>query len=75
MPMSTKEKQARVIPLETLPNVKWPLPQSWKRAAGILRGKRAEAMRRHLKTIRAEWGGYYGRQRKIAARKRRTPAV
>ena len=34
--------------------LRYTLPKSWTKAAGLMRHKR-KAMERHLKTVRAEW--------------------
>lgn len=47
-------QQAKVIAPEDVENLRRPLPLSWKKAAGILRGKRINALE-YQKKIRQEW--------------------
>jgi len=49
-----KTEQAKVVTPEEVEKLRYPLPESWKKAAGLLRHKR-KALERHLKTIRSEW--------------------
>jgi hypothetical protein len=44
---------ARILTVEQLKQAE-PLPESWTKAAGLLRHKR-KALDRHLKRIRFEW--------------------
>ena len=46
--------QAKVVTLEELPRLRYQLTKSWKKAAGLLRGKRKQ-LDQHLKTVRKEW--------------------
>ena len=37
-----------------LVSLRYPLPESWKKAAGLLKNKR-KALEQHLKRVRLEW--------------------
>lgn len=52
--MTTKTKGARIITLEELPTLRYPLPASWKKAAGMLRGRKIDPVK-YQRQIRAEW--------------------
>lgn len=53
--MATKTKhQAKIITLEELRTLRYPLPDSWKKAAGMLKRHR-KALERHMRDIRKEW--------------------
>jgi len=47
--------QAKIITPQELTRLRHPLPQSWVKAAGLLRHKR-KALEQHLKKVRSEWG-------------------
>lgn len=47
-------KQTQVITLEQLEKIRYPLPESWLKAVGILRHKQ-KLLKRHLRKIRLEW--------------------
>lgn len=47
--------QAKIITPQDLALLRHPLPQSWTKAAGLLRHKR-KALEQHLKKVRNEWG-------------------
>jgi len=51
---ATKIKQTKIINIQDLPKLCYPIPQSWTKAAGLLRHKR-KALERHLKQVRLEW--------------------
>jgi len=42
-----------IIP-EELPEMRYPLPESWRKAAGLLRDRRTE-LEEHLARVRNEW--------------------
>ncbi len=48
-------EQAKIITPEQLRTVRYPLPQSWINAAGILKGKKKVNALRYQKAIRKEW--------------------
>lgn len=52
--MTNKTKQAKVVTPEEAKNIRYPLPASMKRAAGLLRHRRKD-LERHLKKTRQEW--------------------
>lgn len=47
--------QAKIITPKELAVLRHPLPQSWTKAAGLLRHKR-KALEQHLKKVCSEWG-------------------
>lgn len=47
-------RQAKVITAKELPYLRYPLPKSWKKAAGLLRHKN-KALEEHLRKVRDEW--------------------
>ena len=47
-------QDTKLLTSEKLEQLRYPLPKSWLRAAGILRHKKG-AMERHLLQIRREW--------------------
>ena len=49
-----KDTKAQVIKIEDLPTLRYPVPESWKKAAGLLKHKRKE-LEEHLEQIRNEW--------------------
>ena len=49
------KQQATILSPEEVKHLRYPLPESWKKAAGLLRKKR-KALERHLQTVRKEWG-------------------
>ena len=48
------KQEATILTPEEVKHMHYPLPESWKKAAGLLRGKR-KALELHLKTVRKEW--------------------
>jgi len=50
----TNTTQAKIITPEKLEQLRYPLPRTWLRAAGISRNKK-RAIERHLSHIRKEW--------------------
>jgi len=47
--------QVKTVTPEKIQNLRYPVPKSWLRAAGILRGKR-KALERHILKVSKEWG-------------------
>lgn len=60
-----KVKGARIITLEELPMLRYPLPASWKNAIGILKGKNIDPVR-YQREIRKEWDRRLKRQIQLA---------
>jgi len=50
-----RKAQSRIITPEELSAIRYPLPESWKKVAGILKGKRRIDPLRYQRQIRAEW--------------------
>ncbi len=48
-------KQAKVLTPQELQHMRYPLPRSWTKAAGILKGKRQINPLTYQKEIRKEW--------------------
>ena len=49
-----KTEEAKIITPQELPKLYHPLPQSWIKAAGLLRHRRKQ-LELHLKKVRREW--------------------
>ena len=49
-----KAIRARILTPEAMRELRYDLPKSWIRAAGLLQHKR-RALERHLRTVRREW--------------------
>jgi hypothetical protein len=47
-------QQATILTPKEVEKLRYPLPESMKKAAGLLRRKR-RALERHLKQVRKEW--------------------
>lgn len=47
-------RQAKVITAKELPKLRYTLPESWKKAAGILKGKNIDPLE-YQKKVRQEW--------------------
>ena len=47
-------QQAKVITPEEAKKLRYPLPESWKKAAGILKGKRIDGVK-YQRQVRKEW--------------------
>ena len=45
---------AKIITRKELAELRYELPKSWRKAAGLLRDRR-EALEEHLKRVRSEW--------------------
>ncbi|MEK7174769.1 MAG: hypothetical protein AAB722_00305 [Patescibacteria group bacterium] len=56
--MLTKLKQAKIITPQELKNMPKLLPESWTKAAGLLKRKKG-SLERHLKTVRKEWNSRF----------------
>lgn len=52
--MKTQTK-AKVITLKELARLRYPLPESWKRAAGMLKGRKGVDALKYQKEVRDEW--------------------
>lgn len=50
-----------IILPEELPELRYPLSDSWRNAAGLLRHRRAE-LEEHLARVRSEWGAGIARE-------------
>ena len=48
-------KNAKILTKEDLKRYKQPLPQSWKKAAGLLKGKKVVDPVAYQRGVRAEW--------------------
>jgi hypothetical protein len=48
------QQQAKVITPEELKNLRYPLPESWRKAAGILRGRNIHPLR-YQRHVRRAW--------------------
>ena len=48
------QQQTKIIVAAKILEIKQSLPQSWIKAAGILRGKK-NAINKHIENIRLEW--------------------
>ena len=46
--------KAQIITVQDLPKLRYPLPESWRKAAGLLKHKRKE-LEAHLEEVRNEW--------------------
>jgi hypothetical protein len=46
---------AKMITRKELAELRYELPKSWRKAAGLLHDRR-EALEGHLKRVRSEWG-------------------
>ena len=65
----TKTK-ARVLTAEDVKNIRYPIPESWKKAAGMLkRRKHLVDPLKYQRSIRKEWEKRLQRQIKLASRK------
>lgn len=52
--MANNARQAKVISPEEAEKLRYPLSETWKKAAGILRGRRIDPLL-HQKQARDEW--------------------
>lgn len=52
--MPKTQQKAKIITPEELKSIRYPLPESLNRAAGLLRHKK-KALERHLQKVRKEW--------------------
>jgi hypothetical protein len=50
----TQQQKAKIMTPAELGKIRYPLSDSWKKAAGLLKHKR-KALEQHLTTIRNEW--------------------
>jgi hypothetical protein len=50
----TNHQGAKIITRKELAELRYELPKSWRKAAGLLRGKR-KALEAHVKQVRREW--------------------
>jgi hypothetical protein len=62
---ATQRKQARVYTPEEWAAHRQPLPKSWKRAAGMLKGRKIDPVK-YQREIRAEWEKRLRRQYQLA---------
>lgn len=49
-----KNTKAQILSIKDLPKLRYPVPESWTRAAGLMRHKRKE-LEKHLEEVRNEW--------------------
>ena len=61
----TQRKQAKIITLDELRTMRYPLPASWKNAIGILKGKNIDPVS-YQREIRKEWDRRLKRQIQLA---------
>ena len=52
--MPKTQQKEKIVKAEDLKNLRYPLPESWKKAAGILKGRKINALK-YQRQIRAEW--------------------
>ena len=64
MTKTQNKNRARVITVEELRTLRYPLPASWKRAAGMLKGKKIDPVK-YQRQIRAEWEQRLRRQYRL----------
>jgi hypothetical protein len=50
-----QHQHTKVITPSELNMLRYPLSESWKKAAGLLKNRK-KALARHLETVRKEWG-------------------
>jgi hypothetical protein len=63
----TTTKRATVLNTEDVKNLRYPIPLSWKKAAGMLKGrKRLENPVTYQHKIRKEWETRFKRQTRLA---------
>lgn len=48
-------QRAKIITIKQLPELRHSLPESWLKAKGLLKGKKAKSAKLHIKKIRREW--------------------
>ena len=49
-----KNTKAQILKIEDLPRLRYPIPESMVKAAGLMRHKRKE-LEEHLEQVRNEW--------------------
>ena len=65
---SPKQEGATILTPADLENKRYPLPASWKKAAGLLKGRGIDPLA-YQRTIRAEWDKRLSRNLKLAKKK------
>ena len=52
--MPKMQQKVKIIKAGDVKNLRYPLPESWKRVAGILKGKKINALK-YQRQVRAGW--------------------
>jgi hypothetical protein len=68
--MNPIQTKAKVITLQEVDRLRYPIPSGWDKAAGILKGKKRIDPVAYQKKIRREWEERFGRLIKIPSQTR-----
>ena len=52
--MAEIKSKAKIIKAEDVSKLRYPIPESWKKAAGMLKGRKIDAVK-YQRKIRQEW--------------------
>lgn len=63
--MPKTQQKAKIVKAEDLKNIRYPLPESWKKAIGILKNKKIDPLQ-YQKQIRKGWEKRLKKQIRLA---------
>ena len=70
--MAKTTQKAKILTPDEVKHLRYPLPESWKKAAGMLKGrKNLVDPLKYQRSVRKEWEQRFDKQRILASRKQK----